>query len=217
MPIKVVSERLGHSTRCPNGFGEIVADTEPHLGVDAGLDELVCQSRRIGAGHDLGHGRIDGQLGKSHVEHGDVIGSGVRSGVTRSQDPGQCFTGGVQERQQRMEPEPALVRRSRTGLVRMRGDQRRVEIDHVELWVRARCPHPCPRRGSSCRNPTQCVVIDGFQGAPSRRCRRHLTEQIRLIAQHRKIRDRSATIGDHHRQIGKHPTPIVTTPTLLRR
>ena len=48
-----------------------------------------------------------GQVGQGQVQHGDVVGGGVRPGVARPQQPGQCLPAGdvgtVQEAQQRME------------------------------------------------------------------------------------------------------------------
>ena len=46
--------------------------------------------------------------------------------------------------------------------------------------------------------------------------RRHVTEQVRLVTQHRDIRDRVAAFGEHHRDIDQHPTADVATTTLLR-
>ena len=75
-----------------------------------------------------------------------MIDGGARTGVARTQQPGECFAGGVEIGEQRMEPEPALVRRRRLFLVRMRADQGGVDIDHIEPRIRARGPRLGPRR-----------------------------------------------------------------------
>ena len=47
--------------------------------------------------------------------------------------------------------------------------------------------------------------------------RRHLTEQVGLIAQHRDVGDRVTAIGEHHRHIDQHLTTVMATATLLGR
>ncbi len=76
------------------------------------------------------------------------------------------------------------------------------------------CPRKRTRCGTSDSDPFQCRRVDSFQRAPRCRCRRNIPEQRRLITQHRQICDRRAPVSDHHRQIGEHPTTIMTTIAL---
>jgi hypothetical protein len=122
-------------------FGQVVTDAEAHVCSTARVDEAVGERGGVGPSDDLDHCGIHRQLRQSHRQQFDVIGGGVGPGVTWSQDPAQRFTGGVQERQQRVIPEPALVGRRGTLLVRMRGDERAVEVDHVEPRVTTGVPH----------------------------------------------------------------------------
>jgi hypothetical protein len=116
-----------------------------------------------------------------------------------------------------MKPEPTLVRRSRVLLFRMRVHERAVEIDHVEPRIRARRPCRGACRSASGGDPRERGRVDRFEGPPRGRNRRDLAEQVRLITQHREVRDRFAAIGEHHRQIDQHLTAIMTTAALLRR
>ena len=63
----------------------------------------------VGAADDLFMAGVHGQLDQRGLQDGDVVGSGARAGVTRSQQPGQRLPGSVQAGQQRVEPEPVLV------------------------------------------------------------------------------------------------------------
>jgi len=103
---------------------------------------------RVGPGDHLMLGGVDGQLRECHGEQRDVIRRGVRPRVARPQQAGERFAGGVEEREQRMEPEAVLVVRRRAFLLGMRGDERCVEVDHVEPRVFARSPRLGSRVGS---------------------------------------------------------------------
>ena len=130
---------------------------------------------------------------------------------------GERFAGRVEIRQQRMEPEPALVGRGRSLLLGVRGDERAVEIDHIEPRIRARRPR---RRRAAARAAAIRASSVSSTASRARHAvgdRRHLTEQVRLIAQHRQIGDRFAAIGEHHRQIDQHPAAVMAPTTLLRR
>ena len=150
-------------------FGEVVTDREPHPTVAAGVNEPVRQASRVRPGHDLDLGRIDRQLGQRHRQDLDVIAGSVRSGVARPQNPGQGFTGGVQERQERMMPEPTLVRGGSALLVGMRRDQGGIDVDHIEAGVDTGGPHPTTRRSPRLGDPVERGRVDGLEGSP--RCR----------------------------------------------
>ena len=135
-----------------------------------------------------------------------MVGGGVRPGVARPQDPGQRFAGGIQEREQRVMPEPALVGRRRALLVGVGGDQRAVEIDHVEPGIGARRPHPSPCLGTSGGDPLERGGVDRVQRAPRRRVRRHLTEQGRA----------GCAAPPDRRSLRRHRRSITATSTSTR-
>ncbi len=141
----------------------------------------------------------------------------VSSGVARPQPASQCFAGGVEIGHQRVEPEPALVGRCRSLFLGVRADQRGVEVDHVEPRIHPSCPRLLTGLGAGYCDLLQHGVIDGLEGSPRRRVRRHVLEQAGLVTQHRQIRGPGAAISDHHRQIPQHLTPVVTPTTLLGR
>ena len=71
-----------------------------------------------------------------------------------------------------------------------------VDIDHIRPRIGPDSPHPAAGLGPSGRNPLESHVVDGFERPPRRRGRRHLPEQVGLIAQHRQIGVRVTAIGD---------------------
>ena len=142
-------------------------------------------------------GRVDGQLGQGHGEQFDMVGGGVRPGVARPQDPGQRFAGGVQEGEQRVMPEPALVGRRRPLLVGVGGDQRAVEVDHVER--RDRRPPPTPdavpsARAAAIRSSAAASTAPGC-ATPSESDATS-PNRVGLVTQRRQIRDRLTAVSD---------------------
>ena len=197
--------------------GQGVPDDEADLALAAGVQEPVRHAGGVGAGDHLDHGGIDGQLRERVIEDDLMIDGGARSGVAGTQQPSQALPGAVQIAVEGVEPEPVLVGRGRPLLVGVRTDQGGVDVDNVEPRIGTRSPNRRPRLRACLTNAGQRVVVDGFQGAPRRRVRRHLTEQAGLVPQGRQIRDRFAAIGDHHRQIDQHLAPVMAPPALLGR
>jgi len=78
-----------------------------------------------------------GELRQRGLGDSDVIAGLVGAGVARPQQDLECFAGSVRavvgERQQGVEPVPAFERRSSLLLLRMRGDQRRIQVDNQRL------------------------------------------------------------------------------------
>jgi len=171
----------------------------------------------VGPGDHLGLERVDGQLEQGVVEDDDVVGGGARAGVARPQQGGEWFAGGVQVGHERVVTEPALVGRRRALLLRVRADQGGVEVDHVEPGIHAPGPRVLAGMRAGQRDLFEHDLVDRFERAPGRGRRRDTVEQLRLVAQHRQVRDAGAAIGDHHRQVPQHLTPVVAPPALLRR
>jgi hypothetical protein len=159
--------------------------------------EHVGASRRIGTHHhptsryifvvaglvtDSDSGR---ELTDGVVDDRQQVRSVVRSGVPRTQHPRQGVAGGVGEAEQRTEPVPAVVMRSRPVLVLgMDLDKGRIDIEgHLSVAV--------DRRGASPRSTTDfshCLTgpIDRVGGerlgerAIQRRIGTHVAEQAVL-------------------------------------
>jgi hypothetical protein len=92
------------------------------------------------------------ELSDGHVHHRELVRTGVRGGVARSQDTGERFAGGDQEAEHRVEPVAALEVRRRVFLAfGVDLHQRRVDVQHDQ----ARCHTGRPRRCSG----------DGTRGA----------------------------------------------------
>lgn len=72
----------------------------------AGVDEAVGEGSRVSPGDDLDRRGIGGKLSQRHGEELDMVGGRVRPGVPGPQDPSERFAGGVEEREQRVVPEP---------------------------------------------------------------------------------------------------------------
>jgi hypothetical protein len=100
-------------------------------------------------------------LGERSPGDGDVVGSGVRTRVALAQQERQRLSGPclavVGKGEQRVEPEPAFERRRRVFLIRMRGQQRGIEVDDqriinagsvIRCMVASLRPHPGPHRSA---------------------------------------------------------------------
>jgi hypothetical protein len=129
---------LGHPGE---GFGDGVGQGEPHrvrqpLGGEP-VQQLVRAAGGVGAHQDLAAGAgprsVPGQLAQRLAQHGDVVGGGVGAGVARAQQHRKRLTGAgravIDERPQWMVAKPALKRRRRALLVRVRRDQGGVDVD----------------------------------------------------------------------------------------
>jgi len=90
----------------------------------------------------------------------------------------------------------------------------RVEIQDHTLGTSARCPRPRTDSGARVTQPVKHVFVDELDRPPRRRTRRDRPEQLRLIAQHAEIRDAITAVGEHHRQVGQHPAPIMSAGAL---
>lgn len=69
-------------------------------------------------------------LRERRVGDRDVIGCGVRTGLPRPQQTGQRLVRVVQVGHDRMKTKTAFERRHSLFLLRVRGHQRRVDVDH---------------------------------------------------------------------------------------
>ena len=158
------------------------------------------------------------ELRERCFEYCDVIRGGVGASVSLSEHEGKRFTrpgsAVICEGQQRVEPEAFLKGRGREFLVRMRGDQRRVDVDDdrvidvgaVVRGVLAGCgPHPCPGRGTRGIDRLQHPVRVSGQGIDQprhRRVRGHRPEHRRLGTQHRDVGQAVPADRECDRQIG---------------
>jgi hypothetical protein len=109
----------------------------------------------------------------------------IRAGVPRPQNPGEDLP--AAGREQRVEPEPALVMPSRPLLLGMNADRGRVEIqDHPGR----RCPglpRPLASKSTCLTDPVDLRLPDREQYPPGRRHRRDVPEQRGLPREHREI------------------------------
>ena len=83
----------------------------------------AATSSRISAGR---RGSAVGDLGQRLVEHADVVGGGVRPGVTRPKRGGEEIAGVVAECQQRVIAEGLLERRGHSLFLRVADQHVRV-------------------------------------------------------------------------------------------
>ena len=160
---------------------------------------------------------IDRQLGQGVIEHDDVIIGVARCGVARPQSCGQRLTGGVEEGHERGEPEPVLVIRGCPLFVRMRTDQRGVEVDHVETRIQTGRPGFGPRRGPRRGDALESGPIDRLEGPPGRGHRGHVAEEGRLIGQHPQVADGGRAVRNSDGQIDEHLAPVMASASLLGR
>ena len=104
----------------------------------------------------------------------------------------------VQEHQQRMEPEPALVGR-RPLLFGMHIHQAGIEVQRQPLRRHPRRPHPRPRSRPTRLQLGEQGLVDSVEEPPSGRLRGHIAEQLRLVTQHLQIRHTLAAVDQGER------------------
>jgi len=176
----------------------------------------------VGAHEDrLGFDDLARELLERVGEHGDLVAGVVCARVAgtqlaRQRHPARLAVGAVQVGQQRMKPEPALVGAARAVLVRVRGDQRRVDVDNQRPG-RSSTQRERPLARRRARRPDrveQPDLGDVVDHPPRRRIRRHRPEQRGLVAQAAQVTQRVAADSEHHRQIPHHPARIVPAAPL---
>jgi hypothetical protein len=120
-----------------------------------------------------------------------VVGGGVGAGVARPQQASERLAGAVlavQEGQQRVEPEAALVGAGGGLLVGMRLHQRAVDVDQQQpVGVRAGLPGPRAGLGPGRPQPGQAEFVtgDALDDPPGGGGRGDRAEQLTLVTQHR--------------------------------
>lgn len=207
----------------------VVADRQRqrdlHPGAAGVGDEPLGGKRRVAADDQGLAGGPVGQPQQRLLEHVDVVLDAVGAGVARPQQQPQRLAApvaAVQERQDRLEPVPALVGARGLLLVGVRGHQRGVQVQvrrhRGVVPVRRGGAHPPqPLAGGRERveqaGQRQLVGRDGLQRAPRRRLRRGPAEQGLLAAAQRlDVADRRAAVGQHHRQVTQHHPRRVAVP-----
>lgn len=122
-----------------------------------------------------------------------------------------------------MIPEPALERGRRSFFLAVTGHQAGIDIDD-QAWQHSptrgrgrqfpselgpRQPGTLPSERTRLPQPAQHGLIDSVQDPPRRGSRGDRAEQFRLVSQHHQVRDRLATVCQHHRDIDQHPARIM--------
>ena len=135
----------------------------------------------------------------------------------------------INERHHRVKPVSAFEVRGRAFLIRVRPDQRRIQIHHHlpsgsnrtgPLPHHRACGRPRPADRGDCHRgiSTECIDEPADRGIGS-----HHAEQLGLSTHQRRIGQAVTTQGDHHRQIQHRLARIVDRtrrpprPQLLRQ
>ena len=116
-----------------------------------------------------------------------------------------------------MEPVPVLVVPGRLLLLRMRGDQRRVDVDRQPLRRAVQLPEPRPRPGVRVTDASSSPGVDAIRSTVRNAVESDATDPNSdvLITDRAQVRDALAAVGEHHREIADHPTRVMTTTPLL--
>jgi hypothetical protein len=200
--------------------GQLVAEREAHVRCAAVVGELVRRARGVRAHEDLDRLDLRGRdLLQRPVKHRHVIGRGICAGVPGPQQRAErlaCLIGvGVQ----RVKPVAALPVAGRALLLRMAGDQRRVDVDRELLRRAVQLPEPLARPGvrRAQRVHKRGVRRDPVDHPKRRGVRRDCAEQRLLVAHGTEIGNALTAVGEHHRQIADHAARIMATTPLLDR
>ncbi len=204
-------------------LGHVIADREANPRVTGPVQQPVAGARADDPEQQLN--RFDvlgGDLLQRLFGHLDLVGGSVRSSVARSQLAGQRLAGLIAIGEHRMKAEATLEVPGRTLLLRMRADQRRVQVDRQPPRGASKPPYlGTGVRGAQPLQP--CRVAGDLVDHPKRRrARRHLAEQHGLITDRTEVGKAITAIGQHHRQIPDHATTIMAAgpplqPAELRR
>jgi hypothetical protein len=168
----------------------------------------VRGSAGVGPGQHLHPPGLVGQLHQRRQQYADVVSRGVGAGAARSGHPGQRLAAGLQVAEQRVEAEAALEVARRALLLGVGGNQRSVEVEHDLTGgdLVARPAHElavAPPAAPTAAPPR-------WRPPPARRSsRRHLAEQLGLVAQDAQVGHAIAAVGRHDHQIAEHSTGVV--------
>ena len=201
-------------------LGQLVADREAHVGLTAVVNETMRSAGGVRADQDLQSLDVLGRdLRQRPVQHSLVIIGGVRAGVPRPEQTAERLTRLIEVDLQRVKPVAALVVPGRLLLLRMRSDQRRVNIERQPLRRTIKLPEPSPRPRVRLPDRVQQPWRgrDPVDHPKRRRVRRHRPEQHVLLTDRTEVRHALATIGHHHHEIANHPARVMTATPLLDR
>ena len=164
-----------------------------------------------------------GQLGQRGVEHRDLVGGVVGVGPPGAQHAHHRLSGAartvVNKGEHGVKPEAPLEVRGRALLLRMRPDQRGIQIDHDLIGARNRPvmgPDLGPRAGPSSTdrgNHRGRVIAQALDQPTDRRVGDHRAEQLRLGPQRRDIGQTVTTQRDRDRQIQHRLARIMHRPS----
>jgi hypothetical protein len=200
-------------------------DEEANVALPAGGEEPGRAPRRVGTDDERsldGDGLVSrlvaggdrpGQLSDRLIEHGDVVGHGVRAGVARTQHPRKRLTGASAKKNIGWKPKPPLeVGSGLLVALRVDLDERGVDVDDDRRRSRRR-RGPGPDLLSHCRHRrrdrTPHRSVDLVEGPVHRRVRGHRAEQRGLEAQVLDVRTGLPAAGEHERHLGEDLAPVV--------
>lgn len=115
--------------------GELAAHRSVALVTDVGQECLRAARGVRSDQHRAAMAVLIRDLGQRLVEHGDVVGGGVRAGVAATQHTGEELAGVVTERHQRVIAEGPLERRRSLLLLAVADHDRGVEVDDQHVHV----------------------------------------------------------------------------------
>ena len=116
-----------------------------------------------------------------------------------------------------MEPEGSLPGAGRLFLLRIRGHDRRVDIQRERPRWRASIPRARPGRCPGRPDLAEQLLVDRLDHPVRGRLRRLSAEQALLTPIGIHVAHAITTVGEHHRQIPDHPSRTVRRTPLPRR
>ena len=209
---------------------DLLGDRESHAVLHAAAADLAllgepvqqCVGRTRAVGPDQQLLAVSGgDLGDRVGEDLDVVSSGVRSRVARTELGGEELTGVVTPHAQRVESEGPLEGRCRVLLLAVADHDRGVGVQHDQIvefgtgdpagrhTIRELGPHVATRSCPRGLDLLQPCGRDLVQGTPHRRRRRDPAQHAGLVAQHVDVSDRLTTISEHHRNVGQDPAAVM--------
>lgn len=161
---------FGHGgDRLAHVLGEVEADREADPRLAAPPGQLVRGAGAVGAHQQLARQRLLVELLERELQHGGVVGGGVRARVTRPQQPRRRLARPVQLAQQRVVAEAALEVASRLFLVGVGTGQGGVDVQHRVAGTRPQPPRATAGDRDCPAKPLKGVGVDRVDPSKRRR------------------------------------------------
>jgi hypothetical protein len=138
-----------------------------------------------------------------------VVGGRVGAGIAGTQDPGERLASRGLEAEQRVEAVAALVGACRALLLRVRRDERGVDVEDHPPGRLPETPGAGAGGGAGVSHACEHALVEALQAAVGGGVRGHRPEEHLLVAQGAQIGEAVAAVGEHHGEVAHHAAGLM--------